>query len=100
MPDERIKIMRKYIILAETGADIPSELTERYGIYTVPMHVSFGAETKDDGSFPIDDVFDYYKKSGKLPRTSGCNVLTSTGFLMKYTRNTPQAVSCILPILQ
>ncbi|MDO4296940.1 MAG: DegV family protein [Lachnospiraceae bacterium] len=66
--------MRKYIILAETGADIPSELTERYGIYTVPMHVSFGAETKDDGSFPIDDVFDYYKKSGKLPRTSGCNV--------------------------
>lgn len=66
--------MRKYIILAETGADIPAELAKQYGLYTVPMHVSFGSETKDDGSFPISEVFDYYKKSGDLPRTSGCNV--------------------------
>lgn len=66
--------MKKYIILAETGADIPTELTEQYGIYTVPMHVSFGSETKDDGSFPTAEVFEYYKKSGSLPRTSGCNV--------------------------
>ncbi|MDO5538453.1 MAG: DegV family protein [Eubacteriales bacterium] len=66
--------MRKYIILAETGADIPTELAGQYGIYTVPMHVSFGQKTKDDGSFPTGDVFGYYKKSGNLPRTSGCNV--------------------------
>lgn len=66
--------MKKYIILAETGADIPADLKEQYGIYTVPMHVSFGSETKDDGSFPTNEVFDYYKKSGDLPRTSGCNI--------------------------
>lgn len=66
--------MKKYIILAETGADIPAELAEQYGIYTVPMHVSFGSETKDDGTFPTSEVFDFYKKSGILPRTSGCNV--------------------------
>ncbi|WP_373212201.1 DegV family protein [Ruminococcus sp. 5_1_39BFAA] len=66
--------MKKYIILAETGADIPAGLAEQYGIYTVPMHVSFGSETKDDGTFPTSEVFDFYKKSGILPRTSGCNV--------------------------
>ena len=66
--------MKKYIILAETGADIPADLVEQYGIYIVPMHVSFGSETRDDGSFPTAEVFDYYKKSGNLPRTSGCNV--------------------------
>ncbi len=66
--------MEKYIILAETGADIPEELKKEYGIYTVPMHVSFGSETKDDGSFPTTEVFDHYKNTGNLPRTSGCNV--------------------------
>ncbi len=71
---EQEEIMSKYIILAETGADIPADLIRQYGIYTVPMHVSFGEKTKDDGTFPTTDVFDYYKKSGCLPRTSGCNV--------------------------
>lgn len=66
--------MRKYVILAETGADIPTDLQKQYGIYIVPMHVNFGEETKDDGSFPIIDVFDFYKKTKQLPRTSGCNI--------------------------
>lgn len=66
--------MKKYIILAETGADIPADLAAQYGIYIVPMHVSFGSETKDDGAFPTDEVFHYYRESGNLPRTSGCNV--------------------------
>ncbi len=66
--------MKKYIILAETGADIPADLAEKYEIYTVPMHVSFGTETKDDGYFPTSEVFEHYKKTGTLPRTSGCNV--------------------------
>ena len=39
--------MKKYIILAETGADIPADLVEQYGIYIVPMHVSF-----QEGFFP------------------------------------------------
>lgn len=67
--------MGKYILLAETGADITPDLIEQYGIYTVPMHVMFGQETKDDGSFPPSDVFAYYKKTGVLPTTSGCNVV-------------------------
>lgn len=66
--------MGKYILLAETGADITADLIRQYGIETVPMHVVFGSETRDDGSFPADDVFSYYKKNGVLPTTSGCNV--------------------------
>ncbi len=66
--------MKKYVILAETGADIPAELVEKYGIYTVPMHVTFGQETRDDGAFPTDDIFQYYQKTGKLPQTSGSNI--------------------------
>ncbi|MGN1168128.1 MAG: DegV family protein [Lachnospiraceae bacterium] len=64
--------MEKIILLAETGSDIPEEVAKEYGIYIVPMHVSFGEETKDDGTFPAEDICSYYETTGKLPKTSGC----------------------------
>lgn len=65
--------MQKIIILAETGSDISPERARKYGIRLVPMHVSFGDVTKDDGSFPPEEVCEYYQKTGKVPKTSGCN---------------------------
>ncbi len=65
--------MKKYIVVAETGSDIPNDLVEKYGIYIVPMHVTFGEEVRDDGSFAPEEVCEYYKKTGRLPKTSGCN---------------------------
>lgn len=64
--------MRKYVIVAETGSDIPRNLAEDYGIYLVPMHVTFD-EVKDDGTFPPEEVCIYYENTGKIPKTSGCN---------------------------
>ena len=60
----------KYVIVAETGSDITKELAKEKGIYLVPMHVSFGSETKDDGTFSVDELFEYYEKTGDLPKTS------------------------------
>lgn len=62
--------MRKIVIAVETGSDISEELKKEYGIYTVPMHVSFGNVTKDDGTFPPAEVCGYYEKTGELPKTS------------------------------
>ena len=66
--------MHNYVLLAETGSDIPADLAAKYGVYTVPMHVAFGSETKDDGSFPIEEVYDYFSHTGNLTQTSGCTV--------------------------
>ena len=63
--------MRKIIIVAESGADITPEQAQRYAIRIVPMHVSFGAETRDDGTFPSEEICSYYEKTGNLPKTSG-----------------------------
>ena len=63
--------MQKIILLAESGSDITPELAERYGIQMVPMHVNFGEETWDDGSFPVEKIIDYYQETGNLPKTSG-----------------------------
>lgn len=63
--------MEKIILLAETGSDITSEVAKQYGIYIVPMHVSFGEVTKDDATFPAEEVCTYYERTGRLPKTSG-----------------------------
>ncbi|MCI8583764.1 MAG: DegV family protein [Dorea sp.] len=63
--------MNRIIILAETGSDITKEVAAEYGIQLVPMHVSFGSETKDDGTFPAEEIYGYYERTGTLPKTSG-----------------------------
>ena len=64
--------MSKIILMAESGSDITPEQAKQNGIVIVPMHVSFGGETRDDGAFPTTEMFDFYKKHRELPRTSGC----------------------------
>ena len=61
----------KIIISAETGSDITEELAEDLGIVLIPMHVSMGGETLDDGTFPPEDICAHYDRTGKIPTTSG-----------------------------
>lgn len=63
--------MSSIILLAETGSDIPKELAQELNIRLVPMHVSMGNETLDDGTFPAEDIHNYYERTGKTPTTSG-----------------------------
>ena len=58
------------ILLAETGSDITPELAKENGIYLVPMHVSMGDVTLDDGSFPPEELCSYFRRTGKTPTTS------------------------------
>ena len=60
----------KIILSAETGSDIPKELSEELGIILIPMHVSMGGETYDDGTFPAEEIWAYYDRTGKVPQTS------------------------------
>ena len=63
--------MSSVILLAETGSDITPELANALNIRLVPMHVSLGDVTLDDGAFPAEDVHAYYERTGKTPTTSG-----------------------------
>ena len=63
--------MSSIILLAETGSDITPEIARPLNIRLVPMHVTMGNETLDDGTFPAEDIHDYYTRTGKTPTTSG-----------------------------
>ena len=64
-------MLNKIILTAETGSDTPAELAKELGILLIPMHVSLGDVTLDDGTFPAEDVCAYYDRTGKCPTTSG-----------------------------
>lgn len=64
-------MQNKIILVAETGSDLTPALAEEYGVYLVPMHVSMGGETYDDGTFPPEDIVTYYNTHNKeVPHTS------------------------------
>ena len=61
----------KILLTAETGSDIPKDLARELGVTLIPMHVSMGNETLDDGTFAPEEVCAYYQRTGKVPTTSG-----------------------------
>ena len=65
-------IMGKYVIVVESGSDVTPELCERYGIVRVPMHVTIGDETVEDGSIDPLEIYSRCNEFGVMPKTSGC----------------------------
>ena len=63
--------MSNIILVAETGSDIPKDIAEEMGIFLVPMHVTMGDTTLDDGTFPVEKICEYYDNTNKIPKTSG-----------------------------
>jgi len=59
------------LLSAETGSDMPPELAKELGVLLIPMHVSMGDKTLDDGTFPPEEVCAYYDRTGTAPTTSG-----------------------------
>ena len=65
--------MKKYYIVTETGGDLLPADVEKYEIEVVPMHVQMEGESRDDGAFPVTEVFDSYERTKILPKTSATN---------------------------
>ena len=65
--------MADYVLVTESGSDVSREVAERYGIVVVPMHVNFEGAEHDDGTFTTEELYASYRRTGKLPHTSGCS---------------------------
>lgn len=63
--------MKQVVITADSAADIPNDIAEKYGIKIMPMHVVFGGEEKNDGvDLTASEIFDFVEKTGEIPKTS------------------------------
>ena len=65
--------MRKIILSTESGADLPKDLVEKYQIRVVPMHVIMDGKDYLDGELSVEEVFDYYNRTKKIPSTAATN---------------------------
>lgn len=65
--------MNKFIILTESGADLPLDLVNLHQIHVLPMHVIMDNVDYPDGSISVTEVYDYYKRTKKVPTTSAIN---------------------------
>lgn len=63
--------MSNIVIVTESGSDISAAEAAELGVEIVPMHVSIGDVTIDDGSLDPAEMLEECRQLGVLPHTSG-----------------------------
>ncbi len=67
--------MANIIITSDSTTDLSAELKERYNIKTIPLGVNLGDKTYFDGvDVTPDDIYEYHRKTGELPKTTAANL--------------------------
>lgn len=63
--------MKKIILSSDSTCDLPSEILEKYGIEICPISIILGGEEfHDTVDVNAEQVLDFVKKTGTLPKTS------------------------------
>lgn len=84
--------MREVIISTESGSDLPQSIVEKYDFKVIPMHVIMHMQSYEDGSFPVEKVYEYYEETGKVPSTSAVNDHEYEEFWKKLREENKDAV--------
>ena len=80
--------MARRIISTDSPADVPAEIRERYDIRVIPLHIILDDDCFEDGvNIQPDDLYAFYKKTGRLPKTSAVSVAEYTDFFKELTQD-------------
>lgn len=65
----------KTLIVSDSTCDLSKDLLDKYNIKILPLAVTLGENTYHDGvDIDADAIYDYYHKTGILPKTSAINI--------------------------
>ncbi|WP_277586319.1 DegV family protein [Psychrobacillus antarcticus] len=84
--------MRRIILSTESGADLSKELVEKHQIQVVPMHVIMDGKDYLDGELSVEEVFDFYSRTKKIPSTTATNVHEYHELFTKIRVNFPDSI--------
>ena len=80
--------MARTIISTDSPADVPAEIRERYDIRVIPLHIILDDDCFEDGvNIQPDDLYAFYKKTGRLPKASAVSVAEYTDFFKELTQD-------------
>ena len=84
---------RKTVILSDSTCDLSAEIVKARDIKISPLTVVFGDEKHLDGvDVTPDDVYDYYKKTKSLAKTTATNMAEHEDFI---TENVPEGKEAV-----
>lgn len=84
--------MRKIILSTESGADLPSDLVDKYNIQVVPMHIVMEGRDYLDGELPVQAIYDYHDGTKEIPSTTATNPNEYVDFFTKIREDFPDCV--------
>ena len=80
--------MKRVVITADSAADLPKDIADKYGIEIMPMNVIIdGEEKKDSVNITASQIFDYADNTGIIPKTSAVPPAEYTDFFEKFTKD-------------
>jgi DegV family protein with EDD domain len=83
----------KIAIITDSTSDLTPELCEQYGITVVPLSVTIGDTTVQDGTFTMEEFFERMNALPQLPTTSQPSVGAFVEAYEKALENASQVVS-------
>ena len=83
--------MENVVLTTESGSDPSGEVIRETNLQVIPMGVVIGNELKKDGSFPVTEVFEEYRRTKKVPTTSAVNPQEYVRFFRDLRRERPEA---------
>ncbi len=77
--------MKKVQITCDSTADLSPEVLAQYGVEVLPLWTTLGAETFRDGvDVKPSQLYEYFDKTGELPKTSAPNIADASSFFQKF----------------
>lgn len=83
--------MTKIILTTESGSDVTKELGEKYNVQVVSFGINFPDRSVNDVDIDVQEVFDFYKQTKKIPKTNAVSPFQYTEFFEKIAEENPEA---------
>ena len=83
--------MRRIILSTDSGADLPKELVDKYQIQVAPMHIIMDGKDYLDGELSVEEVFNHYNRTKKIPSTAATNTQEYHNFFSKIKSDFPES---------
>jgi DegV family protein with EDD domain len=84
--------MKRIILSTESVADLPKELIEKHQIQIIPMHVIMNGKDYLESELSVEEVFEYYKRTKKIPSTTATNVQEYHNLFSNIRNNFPDSI--------
>lgn len=89
--------MKKFIISAETTCDLSAEIIEQKQFRTMPISVILGVDMYRDGvDITTDQLFDYVKDTGELPKTAATSIAEYVEFFTQLREESEAVIHIAL----